>query len=186
MSGSEREVQILSEARALVALEGVDSLTMRRLGRRSQIAAAGIYHYFRSRDDLVDHLHTEVFADFRATLGPPPTDTGTEAVGAWLAGGRSWLAEHGELVALTAECAARRPMAGLPEDFLEIVAGQADLTLSPAVAAIKPCMLGTGFLLVLRSAGLPEGAADLTGVLGSFRSFVGSVTGTSSTPTAPA
>lgn len=168
---TERETQILTEARALVALEGVESLTMRRLGRRSQIAAAGIYHYFRSRDDLVDHLHREVFGEYQTQLGAPPKDLAPASVATWLSGGQPWLAEHAELTALTAECITRSDSSPLPAEFFAVLLGGVELRVSPEVDEVKPSLMGSAALSLLRAASLPKGCADLPGLISSLRDF---------------
>jgi len=172
MAGSERELQLLREARSLVSDEGVQALTMRRLGRRSQIAAAGIYHYFRSRDDLVDHLHDVVFAEYEHVLGPAPTDPSAEAVASWLSNGQSWLAANGELVALTAECGLRHQMAHLPAHFVQVLVGGTEPNPSEAAAAVKPDLVGDAAILLMRTAALPSGSVDLPRMVKNFRSHV--------------
>lgn len=54
------EEQVTDEALALIDAEGLDSLTMRALGRRLGIEGMALYTYFRSKSDLLDAVGTRI------------------------------------------------------------------------------------------------------------------------------
>ena len=69
---------ICAEALALVDEEGLDALSMRRLGNRLGIEAMSLYHHVRDKADLLDALHAAVLgklttdgkpSDWRSLLG---------------------------------------------------------------------------------------------------------------------
>lgn len=47
---------ILAAAREIIDSKGIDALSMRQLGQALGVEAMSIYHYFKSRDDLVDGI----------------------------------------------------------------------------------------------------------------------------------
>lgn len=53
--------KVLAEALRIVDREGVQALTMRRLGTELGVEAMTIYHYVRNKDELLDGLLEEVF-----------------------------------------------------------------------------------------------------------------------------
>ncbi len=53
---SETEAAILNAARDLLAAGGLDAVSMRALAARIGLSATAIYHYFRSKEDLVDRV----------------------------------------------------------------------------------------------------------------------------------
>lgn len=55
-SHSETEAAILNAARDLLAAGGLDAVSMRAVAARVDLSATAIYHYFRSKEDLVDRV----------------------------------------------------------------------------------------------------------------------------------
>jgi AcrR family transcriptional regulator len=71
--------RIAEAALELIDLEGLEGLTMRRLGRRLGVEGSSLYHHVASRDDLLDEITAGIaeqvdvtprgdHADWRATL----------------------------------------------------------------------------------------------------------------------
>ncbi len=60
--------RIVEAALVLIDTEGLDSLSMRKLGAALGVEAMSLYNHVRNKDDLLgavaDHLSTEVLADF--------------------------------------------------------------------------------------------------------------------------
>jgi AcrR family transcriptional regulator len=59
---------ILEAARDLLASEGIDGLSMRVVADRVGISATAIYHYFQSKQDLVNRVVGRAFERFGAYL----------------------------------------------------------------------------------------------------------------------
>lgn len=53
---SETEAAILNAARDLLAAGGLDAVSMRAVAARVRLSATAIYHYFHSKEDLVDRV----------------------------------------------------------------------------------------------------------------------------------
>src|SRR5947207_14126671 len=68
-TGLSRE-RICREALALVDDEGLEALSMRRLGARLGVEAMSLYRHVRNKADLLDALHVAVLAD----IAPEPSD----------------------------------------------------------------------------------------------------------------
>ena len=64
--------RVCQEALALVDDEGLDALSMRRLGARLGVEAMSLYRYVRDKADLLDALHVAVLADLS------PVDAGAD------------------------------------------------------------------------------------------------------------
>lgn len=67
--------RVCQEALALVDDEGLDALSMRRLGARLGVEAMSLYRYVRDKADLLDALHVAVLADLS------PVDAGADERG---------------------------------------------------------------------------------------------------------
>src|SRR5256885_469309 len=65
---------VCREALALVDEEGLEALSMRRLGTRLHVEAMSLYKHVRDKADLLDALHAAVLGDLgaeaRAPAGP--------------------------------------------------------------------------------------------------------------------
>lgn len=66
--------RVCREALALVDEEGLDALTMRRLGTRLGVEAMSLYKHVRDKADLLDALHAAVLGDLGAGLHPPAAE----------------------------------------------------------------------------------------------------------------
>lgn len=55
--------KILNESRDLVAKEGLDALSIRKLAKKSGVAVGTIYNYFSSKDDLMISTIESVWED---------------------------------------------------------------------------------------------------------------------------
>ncbi|MFZ5639493.1 MAG: TetR/AcrR family transcriptional regulator [Bacillota bacterium] len=53
-----RRELILNAAGEIVAEEGIDKLSIRKIAHRIEYSPAIIYHYFRDKDDILEHLLT--------------------------------------------------------------------------------------------------------------------------------
>lgn len=62
--------RVVREAVRLADVEGIDAVTMRRLGRELGAGAMSLYHYVSSKDELLDGMIDLVFAEIHA----PTTD----------------------------------------------------------------------------------------------------------------
>jgi AcrR family transcriptional regulator len=101
--GSLTRASIIEAARDLAESEGIDALTMRRLGEKLGVAPMAIYRHFGNKDDLVD----AVVDDAAQQLIVPPM------TGDWKARLRDLMGElHRQLVAAPEFIALRmrRPM----------------------------------------------------------------------------
>lgn len=56
---SETRERILDAARALFALEGFESVTMRRIGERCEYAASAIYKHFANKEAILEELRRD-------------------------------------------------------------------------------------------------------------------------------
>ena len=61
--------RILREAVRIANAEGLDAVTMRRLGRELGAGAMSLYHYVSNKDDLLDGMVDLVFAEIEAPTG---------------------------------------------------------------------------------------------------------------------
>ena len=61
---SQRRRQIIEAARACITEDGVEKLTLRKVGERAQVSHATIAYYFKTRKDLIDSALQEISDDF--------------------------------------------------------------------------------------------------------------------------
>lgn len=52
----ERRELILSIASEIIAAEGIDSLSVRKIANKIEYSPSIIYHYFKDKDDIINHL----------------------------------------------------------------------------------------------------------------------------------
>jgi TetR/AcrR family transcriptional regulator, tetracycline repressor protein len=67
-AGLSRE-RVCGEALALVDAEGLEALSMRRLGARLGVEAMSLYRHVRNKADLLDALHAAVLGDLKPEGG---------------------------------------------------------------------------------------------------------------------
>ena len=88
--------RILTAALDLVAHEGLDSLSMRRLAAELGVNPMSIYHHVESKRALLDALVERAFGQFR--MPPAPTAEWEEQVRAWAEGYRALTLRYQRLV----------------------------------------------------------------------------------------
>jgi AcrR family transcriptional regulator len=97
--------QVATAAIEVADDEGLDAVTMRRVGRQLGVEAMSLYRYVTGKEDLLDAVHELLLGRL-----PPPVDgTWTQAVVSQASVFRALLAEHPQLVPLFATRAARAP-----------------------------------------------------------------------------
>jgi AcrR family transcriptional regulator len=102
-AGLSRE-RVCKEALALVDEEGLEALTMRRLGARLGVEAMSLYRHVRNKADLLDALHVAVLGDIQPA---PPAKRAHEPAWRVVLGGlarslRLSLLRHPHVVSLLA------------------------------------------------------------------------------------
>ncbi len=65
---TQRRRQIIEAARACITEDGVERLTLRKVGERAQVSHATIAYYFRTRKELIDSALLEISDDFLDVL----------------------------------------------------------------------------------------------------------------------
>lgn len=81
--------RVLRQALALADNQGLDALSMRRLGRELNAGAMSLYHYVRDKEELFDGLVDFVFAEIDLP----------ESLGDWQAAMRAWALSAREVLA---------------------------------------------------------------------------------------
>ena len=113
--GTPTRLAILDATSELIAERGVDGFTISEIAKRSQINRALIYHYFKSRDNLVVHALDHVISRYE---GAGPAASVADAVEANL---RMYL-QHPEIARVFYQLLLnRRPLLRLGERFKETV-----------------------------------------------------------------
>jgi len=107
--GLSRE-RVCREALALVDEEGLDALSMRRLGARLGVEAMSLYRHVRNKADLLDSLHSAVVTDL-PPLRPTDLEDWRSLLTALAHGLRKALLRHPNVVALFATRPLRTPEA---------------------------------------------------------------------------
>jgi AcrR family transcriptional regulator len=131
--------RVCREALALVDDEGLEGLSMRRLGARLGVEAMSLYRHVRNKADLLDALHVAVLAD----IVPEPPGTGDANEPDWrlLLGGmaralRAALLRHPHVVALFATRPVTAPEAISTIESVWTVLEQAGFTRGDAEKAL--------------------------------------------------
>lgn len=108
MSATGRRAQLIAAARALLEAEGVEAITVRRLGAQLGIRGPSIYKHVTGKEEIETALIIEGLTELAATLEGVPR-TFVDLAGAY----RAWALEHPHMYWLLN----RRPLprAGLPE-----------------------------------------------------------------------
>jgi TetR/AcrR family transcriptional regulator, tetracycline repressor protein len=160
-AGLTREA-VLAGARAALAEDGVDALSMRRLARRLGVAPNALYSHVAGRDDLIDALLDDTLGEVR---GPDPNR------GDWRQGIETMmrrtyevLLAHPDLVPLyVARRGARGPNAvALGEQMLAMLA-HGGIEGDAATEAMRTLIVHTiGFAAFATGDALPPGQSSLT------------------------
>ena len=160
-AGLTREA-VLAGARAALAQDGIEALSMRRLAQRLGVAPNALYSHVASRDDLIDALLDDTLEEVRA---PDP------GRGNWRAGietimRRTYavLLAHPDLVPLyVARRGARGPRAvALGEAMLEMLA-RGGIEGDAAIEAMRTLIVHTiGFAAFATGAPLQPAESTLT------------------------
>jgi AcrR family transcriptional regulator len=101
-AATERDIR--HQARALLVTEGPDAVTLRAIARQLGITAPALYRYYSSREDLLDHVRSDICSDLAARMTSdlaelPDADTVTQ-VFAICRGFRQWALGHPKEFAL--------------------------------------------------------------------------------------
>jgi AcrR family transcriptional regulator len=133
---------VCREALALVDEEGLDALSMRRLGARLGVEAMSLYRHVRDKDDLLDALHAAVLGD----LEPHGKGDSWRAVLGGLARAlRAVLLRHPNVTALFVTRPLASPVAMVPVERARAALerdGFAPKTIGPAIIAVGVYTLG--------------------------------------------
>ena len=79
---------ILDAALDILAFDGLDRLSMESLARKLGMNKSSLYHWFRSKDDIIEMIFTEghktlMSKGFRLTLDGSPEEVLTRAASEW-------------------------------------------------------------------------------------------------------
>ncbi|MBM7771011.1 AcrR family transcriptional regulator [Actinokineospora baliensis] len=101
-AATDREIR--QHARSLLVNDGPAAVTLRAIARELGITAPALYRYYDSREDLLEHLRTDVCDDLTVELGNDLVEIAeTDNVGQVLAicrGFRGWALAHPQEFAL--------------------------------------------------------------------------------------
>src|SRR5205085_4540353 len=92
--------RVVDAALRLMDAEGLEAVSMRRLGRELGVEAMSLYNHVRDKDDLLESICEQVMAEFAF---PEPAEdwveTGRRAARSW----RRLLKDHPNVITLFAE-----------------------------------------------------------------------------------
>ncbi|MBI3648718.1 MAG: TetR/AcrR family transcriptional regulator, partial [Actinobacteria bacterium] len=103
--------RIVETAMRIMDLEGLEAVTMRRVGRDLGVEAMSLYNHVRDKEEILDAITERVMAEFRV---PEPTASWTDDARVAAREWRRLLQEHPNALRLFAE--REKPMAN-PEAF---------------------------------------------------------------------
>ncbi len=64
---------IIAEARRLIVAEGIAGFSLRELARQVDYSAAGLYRYFKSKDEIIDAIGSEAMVGLGAFMSRVPS-----------------------------------------------------------------------------------------------------------------
>lgn len=91
--------RVLRQALALADSEGIDALSMRKLGQELNAGAMSLYHHVRNKEELLDGMVDLVFAEIRL---PESGGDWQSEMRAWAVSARDVLARHPWAITLMA------------------------------------------------------------------------------------
>ena len=95
---AETDRGIRHEARALLVNKGAEAVTLRAIARKVGITAPALYRYYTSREDLIEHIRTDICTDLadelNADLATLPEQEVLAQVLAICRGFRRWAIAH--------------------------------------------------------------------------------------------
>jgi TetR/AcrR family transcriptional regulator, tetracycline repressor protein len=153
---------VLAQARAALAEDGVDGLSMRRLARRLGVAPNALYSHVANRDDLIDALLDDTLNEVQAP--DPQRSDWREGVETIMRRTYEVLLAHPDLVPLyVARRGARGPTAvALGEAMLQLLA-RGGIEGDQATEAMRTLIVHTiGFAAFATGDALPAGQSTLT------------------------
>ncbi|HEU5473103.1 MAG TPA: TetR/AcrR family transcriptional regulator [Actinophytocola sp.] len=65
---AETDREIRHQARVLLVEQGSEAVTLRAIARKVGITAPALYRYYTSREDLIEHIRTDICTDLAAEL----------------------------------------------------------------------------------------------------------------------
>ncbi len=142
--------RIVAAALKLMDEEGLEAVTMRRIGRELGVEAMSLYNHVRDKEEILEGVVEEVLAEFEFPVGGSPVDGSEDWAERGKAAARAWrqlLKAHPNVITLMSE--QRKPVTSL--------------------RALRPTEHALG---ILRSAGLSEEEA-----VKAFRAFGGYIQG---------
>ncbi|GAA1763196.1 TetR/AcrR family transcriptional regulator [Luedemannella helvata] len=99
--------RIVAAATALVDAEGLDALSTRRLAAELGVQGPSLYHYFATKDDILDAVANEIVATVDTSMFGRLD--WADALRAWAHSYRAALAAHPNIVPYLAQGPGRRP-----------------------------------------------------------------------------
>jgi AcrR family transcriptional regulator len=156
--------RVCREALALVDEEGLDALTMRRLGTRLGVEAMSLYKHVRDKADLLDALHGAVLGHLADEL-PAPGRADAEIDWRELLAGlaralRKTLLAHPNVVPLVATRPVRAPEALQPVSEATMALVRAGFSARDAEKAIICVGVFTIGCVLGETQGAPDGHPD--------------------------
>jgi AcrR family transcriptional regulator len=160
-AGLTRE-SVLAEARAALARDGIEALSMRRLAQRLGVAPNALYSHVADRDDLIDALLDDTLGE--VTAPDPERGDWREGIETIMRRTYAVLLAHPDLVPLyVARRGARGPRAiALGEAMLQMLS-RGGIEGDAATEAMRTLIVHTiGFAAFATGDALPPGQSNLT------------------------
>jgi AcrR family transcriptional regulator len=115
--------RLLTEARALIAVNGVDA-SLEEIARRAEVGVATLYRNFPTRDDLVRALYDRALAELAAVRDEiSAADTAWDGVVIYTERVAEWLVADPSLPPILKRMSTLDPGAGPATDFESVISG---------------------------------------------------------------